>query len=63
MESSGRRYALIWTGFMGNSGNWLITGFVSARAEESMRKIPDDEENCEVDAEHIQEEMCEDKES
>jgi hypothetical protein len=31
--------------------------------EESMRKIPDDEENCEVDAEHIQEEMCEDKES
>ena len=31
--------------------------------EESMRKVPDDEENYKVDAEHIQEEMREDKES
>ncbi len=31
--------------------------------EESMRIVPDDEENYKVDAEHIQEEMREDKES
>lgn len=30
--------------------------------EESMRIVPDDEENYKVDAEHIQEEMREDKE-
>ena len=31
--------------------------------EESMRIVPDDEENYKIDAEHIQEEMREDKES
>lgn len=31
--------------------------------EESMRVVPDNEENYKVDAEHIQEEMREDKES
>lgn len=57
--SSGR-CPMTWTPVIGETRTLMED---SELMEESMRVVPDNEENYKVDAEHIQEEMREDKES